>query len=243
MKSRMMSWWAAGVLWAGTVGAEVTTWTNMSGQQMEAELMGVQGENVTFRKADGGRYAYPLAQLAEEDRARVEAWVKANPGGGAPARVEVQEPGRISKELAGRLVTVRGSGLVSMPRDAVNGTRYYAVYYSAQWCPPCRTFTPKLVELYTELKAKHPEFEVIFVSSDESPQAMAAYMRDYKMSWPGVRHDQGKRLLPRPGHERGIPNLVFMTAEGEELATSYTTEGRYTGPTRVLGEIRRHFNL
>merc|ERR1712072_275228 len=30
------------------------------------------------------------------------------------------------------------------------------LYFSAHWCPPCRGFTPKLVEFFSELEKKYP---------------------------------------------------------------------------------------
>ena len=41
------------------------------------------------------------------------------------------------------------------------------IYFSAHWCPPCRSFTPELAKTYkllTEEQQKH--FEIVFVSSD-----------------------------------------------------------------------------
>ncbi|KAF2899802.1 hypothetical protein ILUMI_06384, partial [Ignelater luminosus] len=39
-------------------------------------------------------------------------------------------------------------------------------YFSANWCPPCRAFTPQLAEVYRLLRKREPGFEIIFVSSD-----------------------------------------------------------------------------
>ena len=39
------------------------------------------------------------------------------------------------------------------------------LYFSAHWCPPCRGFTPKLVEWYNTNKAER-NLEIIFVSLD-----------------------------------------------------------------------------
>ena len=47
------------------------------------------------------------------------------------------------------------------------------LYFSASWCPPCRTFTPKLVEFH---KANKDKFEVLLVSADNSSKAQANYM-------------------------------------------------------------------
>eukprot|EP00961_Rhodomonas_salina_P254156 3434805-Rhodomonas_salina.2 len=49
------------------------------------------------------------------------------------------------------------------------------IYFSAHWCGPCRSFTPKLVAMYEELKAGGKKFEVIFVSSDKDQDAFDKY--------------------------------------------------------------------
>ena len=42
------------------------------------------------------------------------------------------------------------------------------LYFSAHWCPPCKAFTPKLVETFGAVKAAGKQFEMIFISSDRS---------------------------------------------------------------------------
>jgi thiol-disulfide isomerase/thioredoxin len=56
----------------------------------------------------------------------------------------------------------------------------------ARRCPPCRGFTPLLVEAYNELRTAGRAFEVVFVSSDRDAGAMRGYMRDASMPWPAV---------------------------------------------------------
>jgi len=48
-------------------------------------------------------------------------------------------------------------------------------YFSAHWCPPCRRFTPMLAEFYKE--ASQLGVEVVFVSGDQSEDAMISYMK------------------------------------------------------------------
>lgn len=73
------------------------------------------------------------------------------------------------------LLTHDGSGGVKQsPSSDLNG-KVVGIYFSAHWCPPCRQFTPLLVQTYNKLRAEGKEFEVVFVSSDKSlPQFQAA---------------------------------------------------------------------
>ena len=52
--------------------------------------------------------------------------------------------------------------------------KYIGLYFSAHWCPPCRGFTPSLVDAYKkDLKAKG--LEIIFVSSDRDQKSFMEY--------------------------------------------------------------------
>jgi nucleoredoxin len=108
-------------------------------------------------------------------------------------------------------------------RDAALKGKLIGVYFSAQWCPPCRTFTPQLVSF---ANANQQKLAVVFVSSDRTPEAQNKYMTEYKMPWAATPHASaaGKAM----GRERGvagIPTLlvfdkngVFVTKEGRNLA-------------------------
>ena len=94
--------------------------------------------------------------------------------------------------------------------------KYIGLYFSAHWCPPCRQFTPKLIEAYKQhLKAKG--LEVIFVSSDRSPQQFAEYYGE--MPWLAIPPgDKRKAALSARFEVEGIPSLVFIDgATGETI--------------------------
>lgn len=99
----------------------------------------------------------------------------------------------------------------------------YGIYFSAHWCPPCRAFTPKLVEAYNEIRKSGGKFEILFVSSDRSKSAMFEYMEETDMPWLAVKH-HGKEAeaLSRKYGVRGIPTLVIIDAEGNLI----TKDGR-----------------
>lgn len=141
--------------------------------------------------------------------------------------------------LKGALVSVQGKSVKKFNEAPLAQTKYFGLYFSASWCPPCRLFTPKLVEFYNRTKPAHPEFELIFVSSDRDEGTMEAYMEKDKMPWPAlryskIRHDE---ILTSYSGE-GIPCLVFVDASGKVLSDSYEG-GRYVGPEKVVADIER----
>ena len=171
----------------------------------------------------------------------------ASPGIAAPAAPTAATPtapaGKLITALAPDLVTLKGTDFVKAPAENLGGIRFVALYFSAHWCPPCRRFTPELVAAHKEIKAAHPDFEVIFISSDRSEKDMKGYMEQTGMTWLAVSYDK-KNSSPattRPDYENGIPNLVFMSADGREISTSFDKSGAYVGPQKVLQDIRNHF--
>ena len=121
---------------------------------------------------------------------------------------------------------------------AVEGTpKYTALYFSAHWCPPCRLFTPKLVEWYKGFKAKHPNFELVFVSSDRDEAAMQKYIKDTGMPWQAVRFDQAQSEVFRKFSSDGIPYLVLVGEDGKDLTGKPGNE--WQPPQQVLQKIEK----
>ena len=119
---------------------------------------------------------------------------------------------------------------------AVEGSpKYTALYFSAHWCPPCRMFTPKLVEWYNDFKAKHPDFELVFVSSDRDQAAMEEYIKGDKMLWPAVAFDKAQSEAFQKYSSQGIPYLVLIDDEGKALTAQPGNE--WEAPQGVLAKI------
>jgi len=139
--------------------------------------------------------------------------------------------------VKGDLVASKGKRATRFDDAELASTKYFAVYFSASWCAPCKAFTPQLVSWYNENKPKHPEFELIFVSKDNDEASMEAYMAEDKMPWPALKYSKiprAKNITALAG--TGIPCLVFLDAEGKVLSHSY--EGKtYVGPHKVLADI------
>jgi thiol-disulfide isomerase/thioredoxin len=107
------------------------------------------------------------------------------------------------------------------------------LYFSGEWCPHCREFTPELVEFY-RAHGGGSAFQVLFVSDDDSAAAMRAYMRDYDMPWWGVRFGSASATkLEQAYPGSGIPRLVLLDGQGRILA-DVVEHGRYVGWHAVL---------
>lgn len=67
-----------------------------------------------------------------------------------------------------------------MSHEVLSG-KYIGLYFSASWCPPCRRFTPKLVQCFNNLRRMGKPFEIVLVSSDRSPDDYKRYLDN--MPW------------------------------------------------------------
>jgi nucleoredoxin len=144
----------------------------------------------------------------------------------------------MTRRLAGKLVRLQGGTLQPVEASRLNNVRFYALYYSASWCGPCRQFTPQLVDAYRELKAQYPEFEVVFVSADNSVGDMRDYMKGDRMAWPALKFDASAtsgEIMQYCGD--GIPCLVLVDEKGKVLSDT-NRNGDYVGPQAVLQDAR-----
>lgn len=141
--------------------------------------------------------------------------------------------------MASHLVVLDGDKVKPFDNAVLAGVKYWAFYYSASWCPPCRAFTPKLVDFYKSFKAQHPDFELIFVNDDTSADAMQAYMATDGMPWPAVRFDDIDDSGAKKYEGSGIPDLVLLDDTGKVLSDSFDSAGQYRGPQAVLEDIKQ----
>lgn len=120
----------------------------------------------------------------------------------------------IGTEFLSKAGSGSGSGTVA-GEETIRG-KTLALYFSAHWCPPCRAFTPRLVQTYKELKkrAGSDDLEFIFVSSDKDQSQFDEYFAE--MPWAAIPFSDATRrraLAARCG-VRGIPTLATIGADG-----------------------------
>lgn len=211
-------------------GISAKTWTNQAGKTLEAEFVSIHGpknsESVKLKLQDGREVSVPLNSLSAADQTYAQQQAEAS----ANAKSSV-----IGQAIEGKLVSLQDDKVRKL--DTVNSTKHYVLYFSASWCPPCRKFTPKLVEFYKNSPKAGKEFEVIFVSNDNSEKDMEAYMQEFGMTFPALQYRYAKRIKEISQHQgSGIPCLVLLDHEGKVLSHSYV-DGQYVGPSVVLAEI------
>lgn len=154
------------------------------------------------------------------------------------ALASLAQAGQIADVTKGGLVHRSADNVVAATDDALAGKEIIAVYYSAHWCPPCRKFTPELVKFYNENKAKYPKFELIFVSSDKTEDAMKGYMTETQMPWLALKFDKRGLGALRSHAARGIPYLIVLDADGNELIAKAKGQD-WRSPTTVLPELKK----
>lgn len=128
--------------------------------------------------------------------------------------------------------TIFKEGLVNAEGKPVAAStlkgKVVAVYFSAEWCGPCQTFSPQLVKFAKKNAAK---MSVVFVSWDNSNESMLAYMKKAGMPWAATPFESatGKELMKKH-NVRGIPTVLVLGKDGKLL----TANGRNLGKFQEL---------
>lgn len=214
---------------------EPRTWTDIQGRNMQAELIEVDldANEVVFLKDTGKRYRFRIDQLCEADQKYIRTQKDT-----LPKRVELVADQRTNfeKSISQDLIRFSRGRMQDIEVADLSAKDYYAIYYSAHWCPPCRKFTPQLVSFYNSYSRKYDNFEFIFVSSDRNEDEMENYMKSANMPWPALKF--GERSHPATRYAgSGIPCLVLLDNNGNVLADSYVGR-KYVGPTSVMNALK-----
>uniref|UniRef100_A0A7S0HY34 Thioredoxin domain-containing protein n=1 Tax=Hanusia phi TaxID=3032 RepID=A0A7S0HY34_9CRYP len=126
--------------------------------------------------------------------------------------------------------------------DAAKG-RTVGLYFAGEWCPMCRSFTPKLKEYFNE-KAQdkqtgNQKATIVFVSSDFSKEAADSHFKN-QGNWLYLDYDSPLRQQLKQkfriwggmessalGFDRrsGIPGMVVIGSDGNEV-TYMNTESK-----------------
>ena len=125
----------------------------------------------------------------------------------------------IPEDLKGKNGQVKFS-----PKDAP----FLGVYFSAHWCPPCKRFTPKLINFYEVANKNKKQIEIVYVSSDKSEEQF----NEYYGTMPWLAIPFGKEAIENLNQAfeiEGIPTLLLFNSEGKLIDDDdrTTVENRY----------------
>ncbi|EPY41168.1 tryparedoxin [Angomonas deanei] len=91
-------------------------------------------------------------------------------------------------------------------------------YFTASWCPPCRGFTPQLVEFYNKFH-ESKNFEIIAITWDENEEDWIPYYA--KMPWLSLafKEKATQENLTKGFQVQSIPTLVGVEADSGKIVT------------------------
>jgi len=212
--------------------AEIYNGMRAAGKKFEIVFASSDRDQAAFDEYYGEQ---PWLSVPYSERARKDSLSKKFKVAGIPSLVIVDRDGNTITTDGRSEVTADPSGenfpwvpptfAEVMPKTLVrsDGTEVeYAslanktigVYFSAHWCPPCRGFTPQLVETYKKLQAAGKDFEVIFASSDRDEGAFKEYFGE--MPWLALPYSdrQAKETLSKVFGVSGIPSFHIIEHDG-----------------------------
>jgi thiol-disulfide isomerase/thioredoxin len=130
-------------------------------------------------------------------------------------------PGKMVPDF--RFVSIDNPDVV-YTRESMMG-KYYMIDFWAVWCGPCRAEMPGLHAAYEKFHG--PNFEIISLSFDPTPDKVAKYREDkYPMPWLHSFIDGGFDSEAAEAFEvAGIPKPVLVGPDGTIVATESELRG------------------
>lgn len=124
------------LLSSAALRAEFRNWTNAEGKVIDAELIKVTGDNVTFRLRSGGTTLYPQTKLSEADRdyiAKNSPSTATTTATGKPAEVASAEP-VVGADRKAKWQTKMAKAQEEAKKT---GLPILVLFTGTSWCPYC----------------------------------------------------------------------------------------------------------
>ncbi|KAL7527223.1 hypothetical protein ACHAWF_002085 [Thalassiosira exigua] len=143
--------------------------------------------------------------------------------GGSSSNAELL---KLFKKLPDNKLLAKGGMKKVSLSDAFANIDLVFLYASAHWCPPCRKYTPQLIQFYNDAKklyASDPRrtksVEIVFVSADHDMSGFKNYYAS--MPWLAVPYDADTRdRLLSWMKVSGVPRLMVLNGRTGKIVES-----------------------
>jgi len=127
---------------------------------------------------------------------------------------------------------VKADGKLKKANEVVCGKKLIILYFSASWCQACTEFTPTLRGFYDYVSSR--SVEIIYVSSDGSPEDMFKYMKNSHGNWYAVEYGSDLAIkLTQKYDVWGIQcssGLVVLSENGSVITKNGRNQVSEMGP-------------
>jgi nucleoredoxin len=102
------------------------------------------------------------------------------------------------------------------------GTKYVGLFFSADWCPPCKQMLRPLKNFYTDVNLQERTLEIILISSDREQDEWKRHHAT--MPWMTLPWGDARANALRSKFEiYGVPALIILDSQ---TGFTITTKGR-----------------
>lgn len=113
--------------------------------------------------------------------------------------------------LGQKLIADKGNKMVDV--SVLDAVPVVALLFSAQWCSPCKMFTPTLASAYTQINQGQKQLEIVFVSTDSCEEDFKSYFST--MPWLSMVFDIDAHADVSDKFDiSSIPSLVVLNKDG-----------------------------
>ena len=126
--------------------------------------------------------------------------------------------------------------------DQLQGLKYVGLFFSAEWCPPCKHMLRPLKNFYTDVNLQERTLELILVSSDRAQDEWKrhhATMPWMSLPWGDERADK----LRAKFQIMGVPALVILDAETGFVVTEKARKDLGKDVTEVYASWKKLLDL
>lgn len=126
----------------------------------------------------------------------------------------------VSKAFAGDLVKLSEGKLVAA--KTTKSPKYYVLYYSAYWCPPCRMMAPGSVKKFNTYVKGSKNIELILTSVDNSDADLIKWSKLENFPWLMTKPSKTRsNAIAKKFSPASYPHMVIIDSNGKKISSGH----------------------